>query len=336
MRLGIIGAGLATKGLHWPPLKRMADEFKITFVADISPEAAQEVAGLAGGCRWTQDYHEVLASSDVDAVLVALPIHLNAQAIFDCVRAGKHVICEKPVGSNLEQAREVVSLTEDAPVVAMIAENCHYRQDVAKARKWLEEGRIGTPFMVQASCYYWNDTSEGFASTPWRIDSQYRGGVITDVGVHHMAILRELCGEAEQVQAFTKLVHPEMSGVDTMVLNLRFRNGALGQFLFTDAAVEAESPIVSIILLGTEGTIWLEDGVVRLRKRGDREETREKFDPDEAYYEQLVDFYEAIRGRATVKTTPYEAMRDLEIIMRAYDSAESRSVLLLNDVTRKN
>ena len=97
--------------------------------------------------------------------------------------------------------------------------------------------KAGKPFLIDVTCYFWTDTHEGFGSTPWRHDSQYRGGAITDGGVHHVALLRELLGEVEQLQAFTKLVHPELSGVDTMILNLRFRNGALGRLLFCAGAV---------------------------------------------------------------------------------------------------
>ncbi|HET6312618.1 MAG TPA: Gfo/Idh/MocA family oxidoreductase, partial [Chloroflexia bacterium] len=66
VRLGIIGAGLAIKLLHWSPLSRMPERFSVVAVADIDANAAQEVAGLASGCRSTTDYHELLASEDVE------------------------------------------------------------------------------------------------------------------------------------------------------------------------------------------------------------------------------------------------------------------------------
>lgn len=329
VRVGVIGAGLATRHLHWPPLTRLAEQFTVTYVADVDEKAAQGVADMAGGCRWTRDYREVLASSDVDAVLVSLPIHLNAQVLKESALAGKHVICEKPIAANLEQARDVVASLRGVSVVVLIAENFHYRADIRRVRRWIDEGRIGKLFMVDMICLFWNDTSAGFASTPWRMDSQYRGGAVADGGVHHSALLREVGGEVEQIEAFAKLVHPEMSGIDTLALNIRFRNGALGRLLFTDAAVEARTPYVNATILGTEGTITMQDRVSTLHRRGEKK-VREEYEPDEAYYEQWVNFYEAIQGREAVKATPEEAMRDLEIIMRALDSAEHRSVVLLS------
>jgi predicted dehydrogenase len=328
LRLGIIGAGLATKWLHWPPLKRMPDRFNVVAVADIDAAAAQEVAELVGGCRWTTHYADLLSADDVEVVLVSLPIHLNAQVLVEAARAGKHVLCEKPVGSNLQQSLEVVSAVRDLPVVVGIAEQFHHRRDIAQAQAWIEAGRIGKPFLIDAANQYWTDTNKGFGSTPWRYDSQYRGGAITDAAVHQAALLRHLGGEVEQLHAFTKLAHPELSGVDTMVLNLRFRSGVLGRFLFSAAAVEAEGPSMRATVYGTEGTIVLEDGKLRLRRRGAPEESQDH-DPDEAFYDQWLNFHRAITGDEPLVATPEEAMRDLEILMRAYDSAESRSVVLL-------
>ena len=328
VRLGIIGAGLATKLLHWPPLKRMPERFSIVAVADVDANAAQEVAELVGGCRWTTRYSELLAAEDVEAVLISLPIHLNAQVLLESALAGKHVLCEKPVGSNLQQAQEVVSAVRDLPAVVAIAEQFHHRRDIKQIETWIEEGRIGKTFLVDAANQYWTDTGSGFGSTPWRQDSQYRGGAITDAAVHQAALLRHLGGEVEQLQAFTKLVHPDLSGVDTMVLNLRYRNGMLGRFLFSAATVESGSPYMRATIYGTEGTIFLEDGKLRLRTRGAPEEALE-FDTNEAFYDQLVNFHRAITEGEPVVSTPEEAMRDLEILMRAYDSAESRSVVLL-------
>ncbi|HEX8229632.1 MAG TPA: Gfo/Idh/MocA family oxidoreductase [Chloroflexia bacterium] len=328
VRLGIIGAGLAIKWLHWPPLERMPDRFSIVAVADIDENAAQETAKMVGGCRWTTNYHDLLSADDVEAVLISLPIHLNAQVMLESTVAGKHVLCEKPVGSNLQQAEEVVSAVRDLPTVVAIAEQFHHRRDIKQIEAWIEEGRIGVPFLVDATNRYWTDTNKGFGSTPWRQDSQHRGGAITDAGVHVAALLRHLGGEIEQVQAFTKLVHPELSGIDTMVLNLRYRNGVLGRFMFSAAAAEARGPYMYATVYGTEGMIVLEDSKLRLRSRGAPEESQE-YDGSEAYYDQLVNFHRAITEGEPVVSTPEEALRDLEVLMRAYDSAECRSVVLL-------
>lgn len=334
VRLGIIGAGLATRKLHWEPLNKLTDRFVIAAVADTDEEAARSLAQTAGGCLWTHDYRDLLGSSDVEALLISLPIYLNAQVLMESVRSGKHALCEKPIASNLSQAREVVDAVRGAPVVVAIAEQFHYRRDIKQAREWIEKGRIGDLFLVDVACYYWTNTSDGFGATPWRQDSQYRGGAVTDAGVHHAAFLREVAGEPEQLQAFTKLVHPELSGIDTLVLNLRFRGGALGRLMFSAAAVGASTPFLRATLFGSRGTIEMDGTTTKMRARTSRgsdlvEETFGPYDGSDAYYDQLLNFYQAITEGAPIVSTPEEAMRDLAILMLAYESAERRGVILL-------
>ncbi|MDB5080125.1 MAG: hypothetical protein JWP00_2049 [Chloroflexi bacterium] len=340
LKLGIIGSGLAVKWLHWPALKKLNDKYRVVVCCDIDPKAAQEVARLAEsdlnspGCRVSTDYREVLAADDVEAVLLSLPIHLTSQFILDAVRAGKHVIAEKPLAANLEQGRELVdTLRGFTDTKVVIAENYHYRNDFAKVKEWMAAGRIGQPFLIQMVSRFWTETSSGFSSTPWRQDNQYRGGIFADAGVHQAAALRELGGEVEQLQAFTKSVHPVMGGLDTVVLNLRFRSGAVGSLVFAGAAKDQAGGMVMTDILGSGGAIHLTRGKAVLTE-GNGKEARvveEYNDPDHdgGYVGEFENFYRAIRENAPVVASVEEALKDWEIIMRALDSAESRSVVLL-------
>jgi predicted dehydrogenase len=327
VRLGVIGAGRAVKVLHWPALQRLRKQFRIVSVCDIDPRAASEVAALAGLKSWTERYQDVLADPAVEAVLISVPIHLTAEILLAAALAGKHVICEKPLGSNVEQGCELVEALRHVPTVVLIAENFHYREDVAQARRWIEAGRVGQVFMIQAWGYMWADTSEGFAATPWRHDAQFRGSVVGDACVHHAAALRELGGEIEQVHAFVKDMHPVMAGPDTISLNVRFRSGALGHIFYTASARPSDGSFANIRVLGSEGTILAGDGTATLRRPAARDEVVTFSNFDGGYYHEFLNFYEAIVSGARVVSTPEEALRDLTLIMRALDAAESRTVI---------
>lgn len=333
VRLGVIGAGLAARVLHWPALERLQDKFKITMVASGSEASARSYAELAGGCPWTLDYHELLKSDSVDAVLVTLPIHLNARVLIDAVRAGKHVMCEKPIAANLEQAREVVAELDGAlegrKLVVAIAEHFRYREDIILAKQWIQEGRIGEFYLIDVACYYYTDTNKGFGSTPWRHDSQYRGGAVTDSGIHHATLLREIGGDVEQVQAYTKLIHPRFSGIDTISLNMRFKNGAVGRFLYAGGAVGVRTPYLNATIFGTKGSIVMDDKTMTLRTNAGVEEKFGPYNNADAYYAQLMNFHDAITQGAPLVSTPLEALLDLELLMRAYDSAEGSGVVLI-------
>jgi predicted dehydrogenase len=340
IRLGIIGSGLAVKYLHWPALKQLNDKYRVVVCCDIEPQAAQEVSRMAEtelnspGCRATTDYREVLAADDVEAVLLSLPIHLTSQFILDAVRAGKHVLSEKPLAANLEQGQDLVNtLRCFSNLKVEIAEKYHYRNDFAKAKEWIAAGLIGEPFLVQMINRFWTETASGFSSTPWRQDNQYRGGIFADAGVHSAAALRELGGEIEQLQAFSKAVHPVMGGLDTIVLNLRFRSGAVGSLVFAGAAKDQAGGFSLIDIMGTTGAIRVTQGKAVLTE-GNGKDSRlveEYNDPDKGngYVGEFENFYRAVREGAPVVSTVEEAFKDWEVIMRALDSAESRSVILL-------
>ena len=337
IRLGILGAGLAVKWLHWPALRRLSKEYTITQICDVDPAAAAATSEMVGGAPTTTDYRELLANQQIDAVLISMPIHLNAQMITEAARAGKHVICEKPLAASLPQAQALVRALEGAPVVVGIAENYHYRPGLMQAKEWIRAGRIGQVFLIVSEGLSWTNTASGFGSTPWRQDSQYRGDVISDGGVHNAAGLRELGGEVEQLQAFTKDVHPVMAGEDTMVLNLRFRNGAVGSFIFSGAAKASSDERPEFRVYGTEGSIIVTNKETRLLRPTEADangqEAAEVFTPPEedagGYYAEFQDFYAAVREGRPYRVPPAEALRDFEIIMRALDSAESRQVVLL-------
>ncbi len=350
INLGIIGTGLAVKGLHWPALTDLKGHFKVVAVCDIEPRAREEVAKMAAELNREQygespeiasfaDYHDLLTRPEVEAVLLSLPIQLNAEIQLDCALAGKHILCEKPLASNLAQARKLVknlsTIVESRNLVLEIAENYHYRQELNEARKWaFEEKLIGEVVLIEARSIFRMDISKGFASTPWRVDNQYRGGIIADGGVHYGALLRHLGGEVEQVQAFTKMMAPgATSSPDTMILNIRFRNGLLGTLTFSGAVALPNEEVAEAYIYGTRGTIKIGRQQARLYSPDKNGEIKEErvFEADKTgYYLEFLNFFEAVRHKKPVIASLEECFRDFEVIMAGFDSAEERSIVLLN------
>jgi predicted dehydrogenase len=329
IKLGILGAGLAVKHLHWPALRQLDGMFEIVAVCDLDPLAAAEVGALVGGQpALTSDWPLFFATGGMEAVLISLPIHLNAQAIRAAVRAGKHILCEKPLAADWDQASELVEEVRHAPLVIAIAENYHYREDLRQARRWMEAGAIGTVVAISLQATFWSDTERSFASTPWRHDRQYRGAVIADAGVHHAAALREIGGEIAQLQAFIKDVHPVLAGPDSMVLNVRFHSGLLGQVFFSGAVRPADPCFDRMLIIGSEGSISTEWGVARLHRAGEAMVEYTSPDPN-GYLGEFRNFHGAITANEPVVATLDSALTDWNIIMRALDSAESGSVITL-------
>lgn len=126
--LGIIGCGIAAHDLHWPALREMKDRFRITAVCNHTEPKAKAFSETVGGVPYVLDYKDLLSREDVDAVSIILPFELNCRVAEDALRAGKHVMAEKPLASNLDDAKKMLTYGETyAPLVMMVAENFRYR-----------------------------------------------------------------------------------------------------------------------------------------------------------------------------------------------------------------
>ncbi len=340
IKLGIIGSGLAVKYLHAPAIKKLSGKYEIVVSCAHTEESAKEGAKLAKNelnspnCSWTTDYREVLANPEVEAVLLSLPIYLNAQFMLESAQAGKHIIAEKPLAANLPEAQQLVSeLSKFDQLVIEIAENYHYRADFLKAKEWLKAGRIGEPFLIEMQSRFFVDSSKGFAATPWRYSEQFRGGLVMDGGVHYAAALRDLGGEVEHLQAYVKTAHPDQNQIDTLLLNLRFQGGMVGNLLYSGALQTRETTALHGLIYGSKGTIELSNGRVVLTEGSAQKaqvvEEYEVADFDGGYEGEFSNFYEAVRNGAKVVSTAEEALKDMAVISAALDSAESGKTVQL-------
>jgi predicted dehydrogenase len=145
IKLGIIGCGIATQTIHWPVLQKLKNKFRITVICNHTKKKAKDFSKILGGVPYVFDYHDLIQRSDVEAVDIALPIHLNYQVIKDALEAGKHVIVEKPLAASLLEAKMMLDFEDKYSLVMMVAENYRYCPIFYLARKYIQQGKIGEP-----------------------------------------------------------------------------------------------------------------------------------------------------------------------------------------------
>jgi predicted dehydrogenase len=287
---------------------------------------------MVGASQSLTDYHELLALQEIEAVLIALPIHLTAPITLDAAQAGKHVLLEKPLGANLDQGRWLKEQLAHLPVTVLVGENFRYRADLRRARELIQSGALGELIVLRLhSISKVNTTSpDDFASTPWRHDNQYRGGTILDAGVHHAAALRDLGGEVEWVQGFAKYGGSQLGGQTTLSMNLRFRSGAIGSYLYSVVCYD-ERPeyFLGLSVYGSEATLEFGREGMRLLRPGQAAETIDADASDGGYYGEFLNFHNAIREGEPVVATLEQSYKDMELMLRALDSAEEARVILL-------
>ena len=320
IKLGIIGCGIAAKKLHYPALKKLKDRFTITAVCNHTEKKAKEFSQMVGGVPYTLDYRELLAMEDVEAVDIVLPIHLNRLVIADALKAGKHVIAEKPIAGNLSDALELVELAENSQQVAMIAENIRYRKVFQRVRELINSDAIGEVNSLSWDFYYKIDVRNEYARTEWRIDHKYEGGIITDAGVHNIAAIRLLFGDIASGSAMTWNVNPEIGRTDSIRMNFKTTSGLNGSFNMS-ASVEGYSEN-RLLIFGKSGTIIIEhDDIEVMNPEG--KSFKESINDDGGFKAQFENFYGAMRNGGEVVSTFREAQKDIEVLLNAYQSAEN-------------
>ncbi len=326
VKLGIIGTGIAARDLHLPALEKLKDKFEIVCVCNHTEKKAKEFSKLVGGVPYYLSYKDLLSNSEVEAVDIILPIHLNFSVTKDSLEAGKHVIVEKPIASNVFDAELMTSFEDRYDRVMMVAENYRYNPVFKRVKTLIEESKIGKPYSVFWNIFNTMDTSNKYGKTQWRLDHQYPGGFVTDAGVHQIAVLRDIFGDFESGVAFTRSVNPRIGKVDSMSFQFTTRSGVNGVFNTYFSVNGLNGNQLSI--LGEKGTIQVQGNKITLTHSG-KPDMEETIETDWGYRAEFEDFYDAIMNGKEPVSTFYEAYKDFQTIVSALNSAKKWPELAL-------
>lgn len=314
VRLGYIGCGICARDLHWPALQQLKDRFEIVNVCSRTAAKAEAFAGLVDAPRFCTQVEALLADAEVEAVVINYPFEQNCALTQAAIAAGKHVLVEKPMAGDMEQAREMLALEQPGGPVTMIAENFYYRKSVLTAADWIQTGKIGAPTaaLVQVLSHFPRDAK-------WLVESDWRrdcvGGIMLDRDVHWFAAIRTLFGEVRSAVGYQRTIRGDVGPAEQVSLHMIFENGAMGTF--TDIASIVGVQQMPFILVGSEGTITIENFQrVTLQTLAGETQTVEFPEGDGGgYVEEFEDFYRAIRTGSTPRASFAQCYKDLQLGM---------------------
>lgn len=314
VRLGYIGCGICARDLHWPALQQLKDRFEIVNVCSRTAAKAEAFAGLVDAPRFCTQVEALLADAEVEAVVINYPFEQNCALTQAAIAAGKHVLVEKPMAGDMEQAREMLALEQPGGPVTMIAENFYYRKSVLTAADWIQAGKIGAPTaaLVQVLSHFPRDAK-------WLVESDWRrdcvGGIMLDRDVHWFAAIRTLFGEVRSAVGYQRTIRGDVGPAEQVSLHMIFENGAMGTF--TDIASIVGVQQMPFILVGSEGTITIENFQrVTLQTLAGETQTVEFPEGDgSGYVEEFEDFYRAIRTGSTPRASFAQCYKDLQLGM---------------------
>jgi len=243
LKLGILGAGRAAQFLHVPALLRLSDQIRVGFVCDPEEANARVVRGRFPGAKIAADAEELLAS-DVQAVAILTPPSTHAELVLRAVGKGKHVLVEKPLATSALAAVELTRAAQDAGVCTAVGHNLRFHRLVRRAAEIIRRGGLGE--LVEIETRWSSPAPERLG---WKTDRTQGGGVLFDLGVHHIDLARFLtASEFVELSAATASL-----GAD----DLRARaSGILANGTrFTALWSKGTRPFHTVRLSGTRATI---------------------------------------------------------------------------------
>lgn len=224
MNVGVIGAGRIGK-VHAENLALRIQETNVVAIADVMLAAAQETGTRLNIPQVTADYHDLLNSSEIEAVVICSATDTHTQIIIEAAQAGKHIFCEKPIDLNLKRIDEALAAVDAAGMKLQIGFNRRFDPNFRRIRQAVEQGEIGTPFRLHL-------ISRDPAPPPISY-IKVSGGIFVDMTIHDFDMARYLIGsDVEEVYTVAAvMVDPaigEAGDVDTAVIVLKFANGVIG------------------------------------------------------------------------------------------------------------
>ncbi len=224
LNIGIIGAGRIGK-VHAQSITYNVPTAKVLGITDVYKEGLQELADKYGIEKVYNDYKEMLADEEIDAVLVCSSTDTHADISIEAAKAGKHIFCEKPVDLTPAKVQAVIDAVAEAGVKLQVGFNRRFDHNFAHVRNLINEGKVGDLELIKI-------TSRDPAPPPAEY-AAVSGGMFLDMTIHDFDMARFLAGsDVTEVYAnATCLVDPaigEAGDVDTAIINLKFENGALG------------------------------------------------------------------------------------------------------------
>lgn len=308
---------LSLKAIYSRSLKSAQDTASLNTKAQADLYSADSGEG--------RSYEDLLQRNDISAVIIALPIVSQPEYIEKALKAGKHVLAEKPLAKDVDNGKKLIKFYEEVSsqndVTFAIAENVRFMPIFAYAAEEAKKFGKVTHFTVKV--FGMMNLDAKWMGTDWRKKPEYQGGFLLDGGVHHAAAARLfLNGDSkpDTVSALTALTKEHLPPIDTVNAIVKTKSGASGTFQIS----------VGSLMKAFEWDFGFEKGAVKVS--GDTvtsqplggQETKQDFPRTSGVSEEVAAWAEGlVSGKPNALQSPQEALADLEFMELMFQSGET-------------
>lgn len=232
LRVGLAGCGTIARQVHLPLLQRRRD-VNLVAVADTDGDALAEAVRRSRGAQAYRSTEDMLNEAELDAVVVALPPALHASAARAAFEAGLHLYLEKPLAPTLDDGVAIMRAWQRSGRVGVMGFNCRANPLYLRLRDLMRAGRAGTVVYLRTFL-----ASAARSLPAWKQQRASGGGVLLDLGVHHIDLIRFLTGR--EITGVRASVLSRLSEQDTALLELQVEGGIGAHAFFSLAAAEGD------------------------------------------------------------------------------------------------
>jgi predicted dehydrogenase len=321
--IGLVGAGRIAQS--YVEAMEQCEEARLVAVADVREDAARALAERAG-CSSTTSYRNLPAQTRLDAVVICTPPNTHAEIAGHFLRHKVHVLCEKPLSTDLEGAREMVLTAQENGVLLTMASKFRYVEDVIRAKSIVTSGILGEIILFENAF-----TARVEMANRWNADPAISGGgVLIDNGTHAVDILRYFLGPLSEIQVLEGKRVQGLPVEDTVRISVRSQSGVMGNIDLSWSINKELENYISIY--GSHGTVFVGWKESKYRQSSSRDWVvfGKGYDKVQAFRSNIRNFCRTILGDEKLLISSEDALASVEVIEAAYTALRQNNWISIN------
>ena len=319
VRWGIVGTGRVVTESIAPAIAASSGS-RLVAIAGRNLEAAQEITRKYDASRTYRTHDELVADTNVDLVYVATANALHKDAVLAAARAGKHVLCEKPLALNLEDGREMVESCRNAGVILRVAFQIRLERMLHRVREIVASGVLGELRLIS-----FERTAHIAQPGAWRRDPQ-QGGILYDVATHLLDLIPWLTDlRYREVFAFSQPDRREHLADETIAISARLDRGCTALVRASRELPHAKNDLIiegTKAVLSTSGIRWLDEYWLKIEDASGTHE--ERFAPTPIYQREVEAMEGELHGARSVLPNGEDALQMIVLADSIFESISTR------------
>ncbi|HDG1730031.1 TPA: Gfo/Idh/MocA family oxidoreductase [Vibrio cholerae] len=328
IRIAVIGCGRISKN-HFGSIEQLSSEFELIAVCDNDPQVLAEHVDRYKVPGY-ESIDQLLESEELDLVTLCTPSGLHAAQTIKAAQSGINVITEKPMATKWEDGLAMVKACDEANVKLFVVKQNRRNSTLQLLKRAVAEKRFGKIHMVHLNVF-WTRPQEYYDRAKWSGTWDMDGGAFMNQATHYVDLMHWLIGPVESLHAMIS-THRDIEVEDTGVVNIKWRNGALGSMAVT-MCTYPNNLEGSITILGEKGTVRIGGVAVNEIQEWNFAEAKD-YDSEIAeanyqttsvygfghppYFKNVAD---VLRGQDEPETDGREGLKSLELLISIYRSA---------------